>query len=263
MFVLQIWHHSFYKELRVKSTEEYSIITSEPALTPRSHREKIAEVMFETFRVPAFCACNTSALSLYASGRGEAVVLEIGEEVTCAVTVTRESAGRVQCHEAVEQQNVAGRDITNYLMTKLMARRELHNIDYYTVEQIKENCCYVADDYHKELASPKAKSYKLPDGRNIDLGRECFTCPEAMFRPYSTPLNLTYGVHEMVNRAILRSSQDSEELRKHLYCNILVSGGGTLMEGFCIVGYQRRSLPWHHQDMSRLSLLQNARFHCG
>jgi len=148
-------------------------------------------------------------------------------------------------------------------MTKLMARRELHNIDYYTVEQIKENCCYVADDYHKELASPKAKSYKLPDGRNIDLGRECFTCPEAMFRPYSTPLNLTYGVHEMVNRAILRSSQDSEELRKHLYCNILVSGGGTLMEGFCIVGYQRRSLPWHHQDMSRLSLLQNARFHCG
>jgi len=54
-----------------------------------------------------------------------------------------------------------------------------------------------------------------------------------MFRPYSTPLNLTYGVHEMVNRAILRSSQDSEELRKHYYCNIIVSGGGTMMEGFC------------------------------
>ena len=193
----------------------------------------MAEMMFETFRVPAFCACNTSALSLYASGRGEAVVLEIGEEVTCAVTVTREAARRLQCHDAVERQDVAGRDITNYLMTKLMARRELRNIDYYSVEKIKEYYCYVADDYQKELVSPKAKSYKLPDGRNIDLGRECFTCPEAMFRPYSTPLNLTYGVHEMVNRALLRSSQDAEESGKHLYSNILVSGGGTLMTGFC------------------------------
>jgi len=114
------------------------------------------------------------------------VVLEIGEELTCAVTVTKDTYKRVQSHEAVEQQNVAGRDITNCLMIELMARRELHNIDYYTVEQIKENCYYVAEDYHKELASPKTKSYKLPDGRNIDLGSECFTCPEAMFRPYST-----------------------------------------------------------------------------
>jgi len=189
--------------------------------------------MFETFGVSAFCACNTAALSLYASGRGEAVMLEMGEGKTCAVTVTRETSGRVQCHDAVEQQNVAGRDVTDYLSTKLMARRELHNIDYYTVENIKEECCYVADDYQKELASPKAMYYELPDGRKIDLSRECFTCPEAMFRPYSTPLNLTYGVHEMVNRAILRSSQDSEELCKHLYCNIIVSGGGTLMMGFC------------------------------
>ena len=163
----------------------------------------------------------------------EALVLEIGEEMTCAVTITKKTSKRVQCHDAVERQDVAGRDIINYLMTKLMARRELHNTDYYTVEQIKEHCCYVADDYQKELVSPRAKSYKLPDGRNIDSGRECFSCPEAMFRPYSTPLNLTYGIHEMVNRAILRSSQDSEELHKHLYSNIVVSGGGTLMTGFC------------------------------
>ena len=132
-------------------------------------------------------------------------------------------------HEAVEQQNVAGRDITNCLMTKLMA---LLNIDYYTVEQIKEHCCYVADDYHKELASRKAKSYKLPDGRNNDLGSECFTCPEAMFRFCSTPLNLTYGVHEMVNRAILRCSQDAEESGKYLYGNIYAPSGGILMERF-------------------------------
>ena len=78
--------------------------TSEPALTPRSHREKMDEAMFETFRVPAFCTCNTSALSLYASGHMKAMVLEIGEELTCAVTVTRETYKRVQCHEAVEQQ---------------------------------------------------------------------------------------------------------------------------------------------------------------
>ena len=43
----------------------------------------MAEVMFETFRVPAICACNMSALSLYGSGHVEALVLEIGEEVTC------------------------------------------------------------------------------------------------------------------------------------------------------------------------------------
>jgi len=81
--------------------------------------------MFETFGVSAFCACNTAALSLYASGHMEAMVLEIGEELTSAIAVTKQTSKCVQCHDAVEQQNVAGRDITNYLMTKLMARREL------------------------------------------------------------------------------------------------------------------------------------------
>jgi len=100
----QIWHHSFYKELRVKSIEEYSIITTEPALTPRSHREKMAKVMFETFRVPTFKACNTPALISVASGRSEVVVLEIGEEVSCAVTVTRETLRYLQCHEATERR---------------------------------------------------------------------------------------------------------------------------------------------------------------
>ena len=83
----EIWYHTFDKELRV-DPEEYPVLLTEPPLNPRENREKMAEIMFETYTCPALYVADQAVLSLYASGRTSGVVVEIGGGVTHVVPVS-------------------------------------------------------------------------------------------------------------------------------------------------------------------------------
>ncbi|KAL4613827.1 hypothetical protein ACB092_07G009000 [Castanea dentata] len=64
----RLWEHTFDKELRV-NIEEHPILLTEAPLNPKTNREKMVEIMFKAFAIPATFIAIQAVLSLYASGR--------------------------------------------------------------------------------------------------------------------------------------------------------------------------------------------------
>ena len=227
-----VWDYIF-KQLEAPS-DEFPVLLTEVPLNPNGNRERMTQVMFEKFHVPAVYGAIRTVLPLYAIGEMTGVVLDCGEDVSHAVPVFE---GYALTH-AIVRSDVGGGLICKHLETLVSKgsgqKEAFTKYGAYSkmalLHDMKENHCYVSLDYSKESKKgcSNPETYSLPDGTAIKLEREQMHSTEILFQPKLAD-RLSFGVHQLLLQAVKRSDPD---IQKALYSKIVLAGGTSLLPGF-------------------------------
>ncbi|MGQ4891890.1 MAG: actin, cytoplasmic 2 [Candidatus Njordarchaeia archaeon] len=227
----KIIHHIFYRELRVNPQEQPLLITEAP-LTPKENREKMAEILFESFGVPGLYVGTQAILALYSTGKITGLVVDSGDGVTHIVPIQESFL----IPHAVKRMNLAGRDITEFL-ARLLTHKGLYftsSAEMEIVRDMKEKLAYLALDFDEEMMKAKttpkaiAEEYQLPDGSVVELTDERFRAPEILYKPEWIGLE-----DRPIDEKVWESIMDCDiHIRPNLYENIILSGGTTMIMNF-------------------------------
>ncbi|XP_030076995.1 actin-85C-like [Microcaecilia unicolor] len=236
-----IWQNVYDNDLRIRSSDRPILVTEVP-LNPLSNRERMTELLFESFKVPAMYVSVQAVLALYASGRITGCVMDSGDGVSHTVPVFE---GYFLPH-AVLRLDLAGTDLTDYLMRILTENGAsfVSTAEKEIVRDIKEKTCYIAVDMEAEMAkipSEIEKEYKLPDGSLVKIQNQRFRCPEILFCPPTIGIEAP-GIDKLCLNTIMKCDID---LRTMFYYNIVLSGGSSLFPGMAerIAKEMKKALP--------------------
>jgi len=267
----KIWNHVLSDKLRVK-TEECGVVMNENCYVyeelgslqaVEKYREKITEILFEKFNIPFLYFGVPQTMSLYSLGKTSGFGIDIGHATTTGVPVIEGIAllnGRSDLDRTFFGLPIGGLDLSEYL-TKMLLDSNIRintTAEKECIDQAKRKFTYVATDFAKEMKKIETdqlekKTYQLPDGKPLVLGKERFISPEILFQPKLLSLAAsqsnrsgqqrgrsssfkflmmkkvpTMGIHELTHQAIAHCPENAQE---ELFSNIILSGGSSLIQG--------------------------------
>ena len=192
-----------------------SVLMTEAVLTPKANRERMTQIMFETFNVDKFYVLSQDVLALYASGRTTGTSLVCGRDRTWCTPIYE---GYAEC-SAASVAPFGGHSLSAYL-------RDLCgeiDLDLRCAEELKRKLGAI------DMDREGSEAYTLPDGQSVDIERDTlWKCGEAMFCPSLMGLEKAPGIGRLCFDSIMRTSVS---IRKDLYGNVVLSGGASQMDG--------------------------------
>ena len=105
-----LWDYTFHTKLGLNKDDKSDkrVLLTEPALNPRKNREKMGEIMFETFGFGRVMFEYQALLTLMAEGNRTGAVLDSGDGCSHIIPVYE---GIIQ-HSSIKKMNIAGRHVT-------------------------------------------------------------------------------------------------------------------------------------------------------
>ncbi|CAJ1036570.1 Actin, putative [Leishmania lindenbergi] len=229
----------------------------EPADHSRLDRERLCELLFESFNIPLAGLLTNTAATLYSSGRTSGLALDSGAGRTCVAAVEE---GYTLAH-SVRSSSIAGEALTDELFAALRADGYPLSTaaDRDIVEAAKEALCRVSADAKDEEARQvgthdhpdPADGFVLPDQERLFLLEHAYKVPEALFDDTyltyttdtsagipTTPTGYSQSNHVVKKTlggwvGMLRDAAATAPrfLEQTLYENVVLGGGNTLFRG--------------------------------
>lgn len=221
--------HIYHEQLRRSPTSSPLLLAISPKIS-KDDREKIVQILFDKYSVPACYIVSHPALSLSQSGESTGIVVDMGYDSISINSIIDENAS--------SQIHLGGHDLTDYMLKILAERGYTFTTpqERESVEDIKKEKTYVASsvstlsfEHEMVIAASSATfgvDYELPDGEKITIGNEQFRCPEAIFQPSHLGMD-EKGIHDIIVEHI---DNVVTNIRNNLYNNIYLCGGSSLFK---------------------------------
>lgn len=249
-----VWDYIFSKEFFSVNLSQIPLIVTEPIFNFANIQEAIVEIFFEEYECHSLLRTNATSLSCYNYRSTNpatkcCIVVDSGYSFTHIVPYVNNT----KIKEGIRRIDVGGKLLTNHLK-EIISYRQLHVMDEtYVINQVKEDSCFVSQDFYKDMElaknklekNPITKDYVLPDyttlrrgylkdpeppneQQTLRLANERFAIPEILFHPSDI------GIRQMgIPEAIMDSVKAcSEDMWPHLLSNIILIGGNTKFPGF-------------------------------
>jgi len=246
----------------------HPVLMSEAPWNSRPKREKLAELMFEKYNIPAFFLVKNAVLAAFANGRSTGIVVDSGATHTSAIPVhdgyvltqaivKTPLAGdfiSMQCKQLIEDRNieiippymiaskevVKERDPPKYTKKSNLPEvtKSWHNyMVKLVIQDFQATALQVSDAPYDEntVDNMPTVHYEFPNGYNQDCGVERFKIPEILFDPSNLkPIlqgvgNTMLGIGHVVTTSVGMCDID---IRPGLYGSVIVTGGNSLIQGF-------------------------------
>ena len=227
-----ILRHVFDNVLCV-SAQGQPVMISEAPLRNKANRERMTQMLFEIFNVPAMYV----VLDVVAQNYTEWERTDTQSEVL-SVCVGASGVRTAPCafgcalpHAWMSNTQINSAKMTAY-MPRILTGRGLV-VDARAAEDVIFKTAYCAADFESEMQTAESSSslekpHAFATGESVVIGSERFRSPEMMFRP--TLLGgETVGIHEMCFNSMMLSDV---HLHRGLCNNVVVSGGPALTPGF-------------------------------
>ncbi|KAJ3931574.1 MAG: actin family [Lentinula lateritia] len=264
-----LFRHALEDVMRC-SASEHPILVTEPSWNTTANRERMAEIMFEEFQVPAFYVANTSVLNTFAAGKGSALVIDIGQSTASVVPVVDGFVLRkglqhsslpklVHAHarHLLTAPNPVRRpaDLYPYQLISSKQAVEPNAPPRYTlredrlagttqswrewyeareVEEWVQSVAGVLDQgWNDQVVQHRQhKQYEFPTGYNAWFGPERFGVGEMYFHHSPQLVAGNPDIPKHIPGLITDSLRACDpELRQVLISNVVLTGGGSLFSG--------------------------------
>lgn len=178
-----IWRHAFVGLGLSETPPLCAVVMTEPALNPKAHREKMAELMFEVFGMNKLYLVVSQVAALFGARNVTGIVVDIGEDRRICAPVYE---GYLLPHAVTRCDYGAGAELTDGLLRALQEKGALltRPEDREMVGLLKESLCYVAvGGASSEMGQAEPRVVDLPGLPAIELADERFLVPELLFDP--------------------------------------------------------------------------------